>query len=240
VEERPLSSRAKKKVKAHLDKVERERYTTMFQRRMELARNGSILFKKERYKEAVESFYRYLDILERWKKVKPGSLQPNQFDHKKDVAEMLLLTGVYWDLARLHDQFSKKDISRLKSYLAQFVLFSKGMPYEHVCGELVRKYLINGNPKNRKLFKEVHVKLGGGKCFIATAVEDHCAPVTVPTLRQFRDEKLLPNFFGRIFVRVYYRLSPPLALLILKMPDGVQKKIARGFDYLVMRLKMIK
>ena len=51
---------------------------------------------------------------------------------------------------------------------------------------------------------------GGGGCFIATAVygEDSWQ---VAVLRRFRDECLLTNIIGRMFVKLYYATSPPIA-----------------------------
>lgn len=37
-------------------------------------------------------------------------------------------------------------------------------------------------------------------------------------LRRFRDERLLPSFFGRLFVHVYYWISPPIAAALRKRP----------------------
>lgn len=48
-------------------------------------------------------------------------------------------------------------------------------------------------------------------CYIATAVYgSYDAPETI-VLRRFRDEQLLKNYFGRLFVKTYYSLSPPVA-----------------------------
>lgn len=55
-------------------------------------------------------------------------------------------------------------------------------------------------------------------CFIATACYgDYNAPEVI-TLRLFRDQKLLKTIQGRIFIRFYYTISPPIANLILKSP----------------------
>lgn len=48
-------------------------------------------------------------------------------------------------------------------------------------------------------------------CFIATAVYGDPSCPEVRELRRFRDERLLPNPFGKAFVAFYYFLSPPVA-----------------------------
>ena len=48
-------------------------------------------------------------------------------------------------------------------------------------------------------------------CYIATAVYGSSSDSSVIALRAFRDRHLNTNFFGRFFVLIYYKTSPPLA-----------------------------
>lgn len=48
----------------------------------------------------------------------------------------------------------------------------------------------------------------GGACYIATAVYGSYDCPEVMVLRQFRDDTLLKTWYGTVFVKVYYALSP--------------------------------
>lgn len=66
-----------------------------------------------------------------------------------------------------------------------------------------------------------------GSCFIATAVYGCEDAQEVRQLRQFRDEVLLDSRIGQMFVKAYYRVSPPLARVIEKsrILQGIIRKI---------------
>lgn len=81
------------------------------------------------------------------------------------------------------------------------------------CGKKMIPRLITyqGNPQKSLcpfcggIYKEF------SSCFIATAVYgDYYAPEVI-ALRRFRDESLETSAPGRLFVKLYYRFSPPVA-----------------------------
>ena len=50
-------------------------------------------------------------------------------------------------------------------------------------------------------------------CYVATAVYGSYDCPEVWTLRRFRDNELSANLFGRLFIRLYYAISPSLVKL---------------------------
>ena len=62
--------------------------------------------------------------------------------------------------------------------------------------------------------KETSASFGGGdggNCFIATAAFGSYLNPNVQVLRDFRDDYLSNNVLGRVFVKFYYEVSPPIA-----------------------------
>lgn len=67
-------------------------------------------------------------------------------------------------------------------------------------------------------------------CFIATAAYGSPDAPEVEQLRRFRDRRLLTNRAGSAFVRVYYRVSPPLAHLIARKPR-LRQAVRKTLDF---------
>lgn len=78
-------------------------------------------------------------------------------------------------------------------------------------------------------------KTGSGGCYIATAVYGSYDAPEVAVLRAFRDQTLARSMWGRGFIRLYYRISPPLALRLGRTSS--LNRIARSLlDPIVSRL----
>ena len=71
----------------------------------------------------------------------------------------------------------------------------------------------------------------GGGCYIATAVYgDYDAPEVI-VLREYRDSVLSKNVIGRLLIKIYYTVSPPIAARLHRMNriNHAVKKILDGF-----------
>lgn len=64
-------------------------------------------------------------------------------------------------------------------------------------------------------------------CFIATAAYGGALSPEVILLQDFRDEHLLKNPFGKIFVELYYLISPPIAAVV-KHSEALKRVVRAG------------
>lgn len=230
-------SKTRRKVQEAVERAEAEHRRQLLVKRIELAGSGLKAFRENKPVEAAQAFQTYLRIIEDWKGVAEGNLNPSLFDAKKDAAELLLISGVYWDLVRLYDrtrtQHKKRDFLH---YLEKYILFSKGMRHQMLCAETLRKYIATEKAHYREDLKQAYKILAINKCFIATELCDVIAPETVPVLREFRDEQLARHVLGRILVSVYYQIGPVFARALEGRPDWIRLSIAKGLDAVAIRV----
>ena len=159
------------------------------------------------YSGAIQKFSEYMNVMAEVKKVKDiYSLRPNHFDPKKDITEMMMISHVYFEMARVYDAVPKfHDDS--KKCLEQFVLFSANQPYQVVNSELIRKHLKKSVFKNADLFRASYeqIYVQSKKCYVVTFCYGNDHEIT-QEYRLFKDW-LLESGFGRELVRLYYHHS---------------------------------
>ena len=74
------------------------------------------------------------------------------------------------------------------------------------------------------------------KCFIATAAYGTPFAEEIDVLRNWRDDFLRASYPGRLFIRAYYSLSPPVADNISES-DGKRKIVRTALGPIVKVLK---
>ncbi len=225
------TTRRKKSLQAALDQAEDDRRRKLLSQRIDIARTGVLSYQRHRVGDAVKSFHNYIRILEELKGCSEGGLMPTMFDFKRDLQELLLISGVYWDMAKMYDRTQSADRQKeFRHYLHKYIIFSKNMPYQVLCAETMRKFLNTSKPVHLKEFKAAYAELSNGKCFVVTSLVDVIDPRALPYWRAFRDQRLRPHWAGRIFIRVYYAVGPAVAWVVDQMPLGARKALARALS----------
>ena len=159
------------------------------------------------YGNALAKFTDYLKTLAEVKKVKDiYSLRTTHFDPKKDITEMLMISHLYFEMARMYDAVPKFHAESQKC-LEQFVHFSANQPYQIVNSEMIRKWLKKSVFKNTEAFRAAHQQIfvQSKKCYVVTFCMGNDHPVT-EQCREFKDW-LLNYSLGRELVRFYYHYS---------------------------------
>ena len=209
----------------------------LFRQRLEIARLGVRNYQEHKLGDAVKAFYTYLRVLEDYKGVPENGLTPALFDKQKEMPEILVVSGVFWDLAKLYDRTdSGRKHREFLGYLEKYVLFSKGLPHQHVAAETLRRYVSRGKPKHRQAFQDSYRALTGKKCFIATSLLDVSEAETLDRLMSFRDERLMKTMSGRAFVRAYYRTAPAVSWVLDRMPERLRRVAGKTLDLASKRL----
>lgn len=225
------SSKMREEIERQNRQREEEHEAELRKARLSVAKAGALALSTEAAPSAIKSFLTYIRLLEMAKKASPGGLHPSQFDIKKDLSELVVLTGIYWDLARTFDRLrGKTSHEELKRYLHQYVVFAKEMPFKNLCAETLRKYLITEKPVHRGEFRAAYKQLGGNTCFVSSSLLDLVDLETPLRLIAFRESCLMPNGIGFQVVRLYERTSPRMAMLLDRSPNWLRKTAAAAVN----------
>jgi len=167
---------------------------------------------------AVQHYSQYLNILAQYFDVSESSLSPALFNREKDLAEMLLISHVYWDLAKAYDRSPTLTLESIRC-LKQFVNFTLGFKYQYANSQMVKKFVRQRMAHNPKAFKDTYdkIRVEAKGCYIATHCYGEFHPIT-NSLRNYRNEVLFASWHGRAFIRAYQFISPKLIWSTSRVP----------------------
>lgn len=213
-----FSSKVRKTIQEAFDRQQAQLQRELWKRRMAVARRAMENYDEAKWLEALKGFREYVGILETRYSVSPGGLRPSLFQTEKEEGEILLLAGIYWDMAKVYDRMKSRE-SDMKMALNKFIEFSIDRKHLIVASEAMRRYIGSGKCIHEADFNAAHRLLRSRltKCFIASAVFGPQSS-EVATLRAFRDQVLLKNGAGRACTQAYYRISPPIAVMLVRAP----------------------
>lgn len=192
---------------------ERERMLILkhkFDNRITTAKFGKQSFDINDYAGAIKKFSDYLMVMAEVKKARDiYSLTPEKFDQKKEITEMMMISHIYLEMARMYDAIPKFH-EESKKCLDQFVRFSANQPYQVVNSELIRKHLKKSRFKNQEVFRSAYQQIfvQSKKCYVVTFCFGENHPLT-QEFRAFKDQ-LLETRWGQELVRTYYLHSSTL------------------------------
>lgn len=178
-----------------------------FENRITVARFGNESREIKDFAGALRKFTDYLQVIAEVKAVQDiYSIKPQHFDSKKDVTEMLMISHIYFEMAKMYDAVPKFH-DESKRCLDQFILFSVNQPFQVINSELMRKHLKKTLFKNPEAFRNAYVQIfvQSKKCYVVTFCLGNQHPVT-QEFRAFKDV-LLDYRWGQELVRLYYKYS---------------------------------
>lgn len=198
------------------EKTKEESKMKLWKSRIGLLKRGRALMKKRAFGEAIVSYEKYIKILELVFDVSEEGLRPELFKERMATKELTIITSVYWDLLRVYDT-NEKYRTRMISTSTKLIQFA---PFTPIALDIVKRAeSYKKQARNSDIFKNLIRQLMYKKnhCFIATSVfEDPKDWHYIDALRKFRGEVLLQTSQGRLFVSIYYKYSPKVAMFLDK------------------------
>ena len=204
-----------------LTREERERLLVLkhkYENRVTIAKFGKESFDAGDYANAIKKYTEFFEILAEALECKDiYSLSTDKFDPKSQLTEMLMISHIYFDLARIYDS-NEKFHDEARKCLDRFIHFSINQPYQVVNSELIRKYVKKSRLKLLTDFQNSYhqIYIQSKKCFVVTHCYGEHHQIT-QDYRQFK-EWMLDFSWGHQFIQRYYQLSPKLIHWCEKFP----------------------
>lgn len=214
-----MTARSKKQAK---DAIKEREHKLMlkhkFDTRITNVRVGKDAFELGDFITTIRKYTEYLETIAEVKGA-PSiyDLRPAHFDKNRDVTEMLMISHLYLELAKVYDA-TGKFVEEADRCLEQFVVFTANQPFQVVNSETLRKTLRKFRFKRQdaflKAYQQIFVKSRG--CYIATMCLGEDDPCT-QQLRRFKTW-LLGKPGGVSLVSCYYSISSRIVAQLKTKP----------------------
>lgn len=206
-------------------------------KRISIARQGRMAFEKGELSEAVNCYRRFLNITARSLNSELKNMNPKMFDEPNRESESLLVSAISLDLVKILDQLEgESSVQERGLFLRLFINFTVGRSYQGFAAENLRKYIAYSKSlRNKEEFRAAYEAIRIRRaCFLATAAFESPDAPELERLRIFRERYLRTNPAGRLFVRAYYGVSPPMAGILKR--SGTLRKLTRYAIRSVLRM----
>lgn len=199
------------------EKAKEQKKLMLWKSRVNLIKKARQHMNEKAYSDAAVQYEKYIKVLEMVFEVPPGGLTPEAFKDSARTQELTVVAGVYWDLLRIYDT-SESYGERMRAAAGKLAHFLKFTP---IYPDILRKAEAFAKTAKNPAVIRNFVKGAAenkGRCFIATAAFESPYANEVIFLKGWRDNVLLKSKSGRVFVNVYYLLSPPIAAFLDSYP----------------------
>lgn len=168
---------------------------------------------------AFDYYQRYLTALAQWYNLESiDLLSPDLFNIEKDLGELLMISQVYWELAKFFDRTNNSK-NLLEENLEKFTIFSKSFKFQRINAQILKQYIKKNIPHHPHVFEFYYkkIQIESHFCFLATYAypED---PERLETFRKFKRSSL-DNKYGLLLVEFYYAISPWLVEQCQRSPS---------------------
>lgn len=206
-------------------RAERERYVARktlenkYKIRFTIAKEGKMALNRRDYRMMIYRYNEYLKIMADTFEVSSiYDLKPSFFNAKNDVAELLLISQIFWELAKFYDG-SSKTRDKQESSLKLFIRFTMGMQFQSLNTEIVRKELKRRKFKNRELIVKslegIYKESAG--CYLATYFQYNNNVLSC--FRDFKAQVLTTSKGGLKFIELYYSTCFIILPLLKRHPS---------------------
>lgn len=228
-----LSEFNRQKGKGVLAKTEQQRIA-LWRNRVNLIKDARERFARKDFGGAAVGYEKYIKVLETIYEKPITQITHKDFGQGR-AKELTVVASVYWDLIRIYDQSPQFRSRAEKSAKLLVEYLPHSQQYEEISRKIVEYRAL---AKNRDLLEMVakKAKRGKSRCFIATASFQSVDAEPVQILCEFRDKVLENRAWGRTFISIYYKVSPPIASVIdlapplQKLSQYPLSKIAKIID----------